>query len=118
MNGGASVNWRFDRRAIAAAIVHQAAAGAVADVAEAFLEDANRSVPIEVHDLEASGDVQPEGLYAVVFYDTPYARRQHEELTWQHDAGRRAKWLELTLTEWAGGQFNRALAVRMQARIP
>jgi hypothetical protein len=29
-----------------------------------------------------------------VSYDTVYAVRQHEELTWRHDPGRQAKYLE------------------------
>ena len=36
---------------------------------------------------------------ASIYYDTPYAARQHEDTSLNHDPGRRAKWLELTLQE-------------------
>jgi hypothetical protein len=38
--------------------------------------------------------VDESALRAAVSYDTPYAVRQHEELTYRHDAGRQAKYLE------------------------
>ena len=34
-------------------------------------------------------------MEGVVFYDTPYAIRQHEELNFRHAEGRIAKYLEL-----------------------
>lgn len=33
-------------------------------------------------------------LEGSISYDTVYARRQHEELTWKHKPGRTAKYLE------------------------
>ncbi|MCG7524940.1 minor capsid protein [Streptomyces sp. OfavH-34-F] len=65
------------------------------------LERANRRVPIEEATLERSGTatVDEAALKGAIAYDTPYAVRQHEELDYQHDAGREAKWLERTLTE-------------------
>jgi hypothetical protein len=36
---------------------------------------------------------------AAVSYDTVYAVRQHEELTWRHAPGRTAKYLEGPLAE-------------------
>jgi len=89
--------------------------------AEHVLEEANRIVPIEEGTLARSGMATVEGggaktevegpdggpfmlvqrggdagdkLRAVVSYDTPYAVRQHEELTYQHDKNRQAKYLE------------------------
>src|SRR5690606_33244917 len=69
--------------------------------AEHVLEEANRTVPIEEGTLERSGTVSVDEQRgaAAVSYDTPYAVRQHEDLTLRHDPGRRAKWLELTLRE-------------------
>ena len=62
---------------------------------EHLLDAANRHVPHELGDLERSGRVAgPELGEVVVYYDTPYAVVQHEDLTLQHDAGRTAKWLE------------------------
>ena len=68
---------------------------------EYVLETANRTVPHQEGVLEGSGDVSPHptDLAVAISYDTPYARRQHEETTWRHDPPRRAKWLELTLEE-------------------
>jgi hypothetical protein len=68
---------------------------------EFLLEQANRTVPIEESILEGSGavDGDRERLEVAVYYDTPYAIYQHEETDLQHDPGRRAKWLELTLQE-------------------
>ena len=65
------------------------------------LTEANRTVPWDQGPLERSGavDVDRQALQASVYYDTPYARRQHEEVTWKHPRKGRAKWLELTLRE-------------------
>lgn len=65
------------------------------------LTEANRTVPLDEGPLRRSGgtDVDPGALEAVVYYDTPYARRQHEELGWRHPKQGRAKWLELTMQE-------------------
>lgn len=81
----------------------KAAGEGLFDAAEYGLEVANRTVPIEEGTLQRSGftDVDRENLIAVIAYDTPYARRQHEEMSYQHAAGRRAKWLELTIREEA-----------------
>jgi hypothetical protein len=63
---------------------------------EHVLKEANDIVPIEDHDLERSGVVQmdPNEPLVAVSYDTPYAVRQHEELGFQHDDDRQAKYLE------------------------
>ncbi|MCL4473561.1 MAG: hypothetical protein M1455_06430 [Actinobacteria bacterium] len=94
-----SLKWKVDRRAIVTAAEHEAARQAVVDVIDYTLETANRTVPIENHDLENSGGTSLDGLNATVFYDEIYGPRQHEELDYQHDPGRRAKWLEKTLQE-------------------
>lgn len=71
------------------------------DAAEHVLEEANRTVPHEEGILEDSGftNVDKKQLVATIGYDTPYARRQHEELNYRHADGRRAKWLEKTMQE-------------------
>ena len=69
------------------------------DAGEHILGEANKTVPIEEGSLAGSGDVDADENSAVVSYDTPYARRQHEELQYQHAQGRRALWLKLTLEE-------------------
>lgn len=67
------------------------------------LTEANRTVPWDQGPLERSGGVDTDGqsLTGSVYYDTPYARRQHEELGWSHPKKGRAKWLELTVQEQA-----------------
>ena len=91
--------WRIDRRALAAARVRRAAEQAVADATEHILEQANRTVPIEDGTLTLKGKADSQGLKGTVSYDTPYARRQHEDTRLKHDPGRRAKWLEKTFQE-------------------
>ena len=91
--------WKLDLRMAVSAKVRKKCERAVGDLAEYILETANRTVPIEEHTLEKSGKTSQEGLNATVYYDTPYAVRQHEELDYRHDEGRRAKWLEKTFEE-------------------
>lgn len=86
---------------VAAIRIREATADALSDATEYLLEEANRTVPIEERILEGSGlpSVDRQNLRGVVSYDTPYARRQHEETEWSHDPGRRARWLALTFRE-------------------
>lgn len=64
--------------------------------AEHILQVSNTQVPIEEGTLERSGSTSADegALKAAVSYDTPYAARQHEEMSWHHDQGRSAKFLE------------------------
>lgn len=54
-------------------------------------------VPYDQGDLDRSRKVtiveSGDGFEGVVSYDTVYAARQHEEVTWRHDPGRKAKYL-------------------------
>lgn len=66
-----------------------------------ILQVSSTKVPHEEGDLQRDGAVvvdDAELLGAVTYGNTPdtalYAVRQHEELTWQHDDGREAKFLE------------------------
>lgn len=96
MNG---VRWKIDNRQIVRRQVHEAIADGLGDFAEAMLTDANERVPIEEGTLERSGvtDLDRSALKAAIYYDTPYAARQHEDTSLRHDEGREAKWLENTL---------------------
>lgn len=78
------------------AVVSDAAADGLQDALEHLLGASRARVPIEEATLERSGatDIDRAALRGVVSYDTPYAARQHEELTWRHDPGRTAKYLE------------------------
>lgn len=93
---------RWNGDAILAA-ARQGAARGLRLGAEHVLEASRRRVPIEEATLERSGTatVDEAALTAAVAYDTPYAVRQHEEMTYQHDAGRTAKYLELPMSEEA-----------------
>jgi hypothetical protein len=51
-------------------------------------------VPLREGTLERSGKVIVEGLNGAISFDTVYAVRQHEELSWRHLPGRQAKYLE------------------------
>lgn len=66
------------------------------NAAEHLLGEARAIVPIQEATLERSGvaSVDRSSMTAAVSFDTPYAVRQHEELTWKHDPGRQAKYLE------------------------
>ncbi len=70
---------------------------------EHILGVARQQVPHEEGTLERSGvskvDATAKVPEVAVFFDTPYAVRQHEELDWQHDEGRKAKYLEDPLND-------------------
>lgn len=88
-----TVEWHGDR------VTAQEKAAAVRGLtiaAEYLLGEAKAIVPIEEATLERSGvaSVDRSSMTAAVSFDTPYAVRQHEELTWRHDPGRQAKYLE------------------------
>lgn len=62
--------------------------------AELWLDESNRKAPIETAALIRSGVAKADGLKGALGYNTPYAIKQHEELGYQHDQGREAKFLE------------------------
>lgn len=77
-----------------------AVAKGLRDATEHVLGVSRSRVPIEEATLERSGSahVDRENLRGYVYYDTPYAVVQHEDLTFAHDAGRQAKYLETAFT--------------------
>jgi hypothetical protein len=82
----------------------RAAAGrGLAKGVEHVLTESRKVVPIEEGTLERSGvaTVDEANLRGAVSYDTPYAVRQHEDLTLRHAEGRKAKYLEDPLNEEA-----------------
>jgi hypothetical protein len=64
---------------------------------EHLLAESRKLVPLDEGTLERSGRVVRAGMNGIVTYDTVYARRQHEELSWKHLPGRSAKYLEIPL---------------------
>jgi hypothetical protein len=71
---------------------------------EHLLQSSRELVPLEEGTLARSGTttVDAANLRGAVSYDGPYAVRQHEELTWRHDPGKQAKYLEQPLNDEAG----------------
>jgi hypothetical protein len=69
--------------------------------AEHLLQVSSFLAPLEEGTLARSGEVSTDesDMVAAVSYDTPYAVRQHEELTWRHAEGKTAKFLENPMTE-------------------
>lgn len=103
MADGFNIQWN------GAAVTKEMRAGAVRGLhlaAEHVLGESRLVVPIEEATLSRSGatSVDASELTAAVSYDTPYAARQHEDLTLRHDPGRTAKYLEKPLTETRGDQ--------------
>ena len=91
--------WTLKANPAIAGAMREAAARGLALSAEHVLGEARKTVPLEEGTLERSGDVvtDPENLRAAVVFDTPYAVRQHEDMTARHDPGRSAKYLENAL---------------------
>lgn len=81
--------------------VHAGAKQGMALAVEHLLTEANKHVPHDEGTLERSGRtgvaVTGKGVQGSVSYDTPYAVRQHEDLTLNHDGKGEAKWLENTM---------------------
>lgn len=64
---------------------------------EHLLSEANKHVPHDDGTLERSGRASNDGKRGAVSYDTPYAVRQHEDMSLHHDGKGEAKWLETTM---------------------
>ncbi|MFI6886756.1 hypothetical protein [Streptosporangium canum] len=69
--------------------------------AEHVLRMAKHNTPHESGDLERSGaaSVDPPNLVAAVSFNTPYAVRQHEEVSYDHPKKGEAKYLENALRD-------------------
>ncbi|WP_405659732.1 hypothetical protein [Streptomyces sp. RK9] len=82
--------------------------------AEHVLAEARKLVPLDEGTLERSGtvSVDEQDLTAAVAFDTPYAVRMHEELSYRHAPGRSAKYLEGPMTAEA-----QVVAVILAAQI-
>lgn len=93
MAQSARVEWRGGQAKEAA---RAALAEGTLTAAEHLLGVSQPLVPHEEGELERSGRAtgDPGGLSASVSYDTDYAVRQHEELTWRHPLKGQAKYLE------------------------
>lgn len=67
--------------------------------AEHVLQQSQELVPLDESPLMQSGtaSVDPPSLAAAISYDTPYAVKQHEDLSLRHAPGRTGKYLERPL---------------------
>lgn len=76
--------------------VSEAADRGLREAADHVLEIALRHVPIEDRTLARSGKVSQDTTRHVsaVSFDTIYAVWQHEDMRFEHDAGRTSKYLE------------------------
>lgn len=79
--------------------MHDAAADALEDIVEDDLRESRDVTPIEEATLVRSGfaEVDRRELTGQVAFDTPYAIKQHEDPTLQHDAGRKDHYLSDTV---------------------
>lgn len=96
-----------------------AGADALLIAAEWLLQESNAGVPLDEGTLERSGvaTVDEGRGIAAVSYDTPYAVRQHEDLTARHAPGRHAKYLELAMTR-SRPKIIKIIQTQMKRRIP
>jgi len=79
------------------ALIEEAVERGLQAGADLLLDESNRMAPIETGDLIRSGRAVANADEAAVGYNTPYAARQHEDLSYRHDSGREAKFLEKAL---------------------
>ncbi|MDH2387630.1 hypothetical protein QCN29_02265 [Streptomyces sp. HNM0663] len=95
------LRWNGDA---ATGAIREAAARGLLLGAEHVLAASRQRVPINEGTLERSGatSVDESTMTATVSYDTPYARRVHEDMTARHSPGRSSKYLESVLPETAG----------------
>lgn len=96
-----SLRWTIDRASLVDRRVRAAAADGLLDAVEFLGDESDRTTPIEEGTLIRSrvSSVDRSKLRGAVSYDTPYAARQHEEMEYRHDPGRRAKFLEQAFKE-------------------
>ena len=86
------------------------------EAAEMLLGHANRLCPLDEGPLMNSGTATVENGVGRVGYNTPYAYRQHEDLTYTHTDGRTAKYLEKPLTA-LGEVFEDILGSALERRL-
>lgn len=107
-------DWNLHLNGDVGADIKAAANRGLAIAAEHVLGESNKVVPIEEFTLGRSGTVSRDPLNdrVSVYYDTPYAVRQHEDVTLRHDPGRTAKFLENALNDHATIKAIIAAAIR------
>ena len=95
-----------DNNSIPTARIKSFARRALQEAGGHVLAESNRIVPFREGHLARSGRVtvrvRGDNITGTISYHTPYARRQHEETSWRHPHGRRAKFLETALARNRG----------------
>ncbi|MBV6758357.1 minor capsid protein [Rhodococcus opacus] len=110
-----AVGAQWDGAAIAAQVEGAAEAG-VYMACEVLLSHALDRTPFSEGDLRQSGMASAEGLRGAVSFNTPYALKQHEELSYAHPNGGEAKYLEKAVNAFAG-EFLDVVKVGMQGLL-
>ena len=84
--------------------VDKAALKGVKKLAEVILGESQQLVPVDTGLLKDSGLVSTDKKNQIVTiaYNTPYARKQHEDMTLNHPKGGQAKYLERPFNEKSG----------------
>lgn len=86
------------------------------EAAEVLLAQAVALVPVEEGTLQNSGTAEVEDGTARVGFNTPYARRQHEDLTLRHPGGGEAKFLEKPLNRF-GPELEQIAAAAIERHL-
>lgn len=99
-----AAGWKFKPSPQVSQKTRAAAARGIALAAEHIIGEAITRAPREEGDLRRSGDydLDPIKLEASVYFDTPYAVKQHEDLSLRHIGEGEAKYLENALNAEAG----------------
>ncbi len=89
----ADLDWRGDE---IGELIDDAAFKGLEVAAEHLLQVSSFLAPLEEGTLSRSGEASGDRsqMTTAVSYDTPYAVIQHENLTFRHDEGKQAKYLE------------------------
>lgn len=84
--------------------IDKAALRGVKKLAEVILGESQQLVPVDTGLLKDSGLVSTDKKNQIVTiaYNTPYARKQHEDMTLNHPKGGQAKYLERPFNEKSG----------------
>ena len=98
-----SMEWTGDTYV---AKVTKAARSALAQGGEMLLTKSKQECPVDTEQLQLSGIATPldGGKRVEISYNTPYAHRQHEDLTYNHSQGK-AKYLEDPMRQFAPAVF-------------
>ena len=95
MSRGVKVTMKLDKELIRR-ITKQSSKKATWSALDHLATVSKQQVPLDQGELMASCqvDVNDDGSEGTISYDTPYAVPQHENMNYQHQRGRKAKYLE------------------------